>query len=174
MIRTCKVIVSYNIRKWKSNYYMLFGLVYLFLISDMMLRPARKLAEQLGVHPSVSSFPLIWNSRFFLMLFFFGVVLFYSDALFQDTMSAFIMIRCGKMRFMAAQICYIILVGIMIPIVFFFIQFGLFLPVAGKGWGNSGEPLLRREWECRRDAGWSFNIIFFGIMSRKKRWQLLF
>lgn len=56
VIRTCRVIVGYNIKKWKNDYQMFFCLIYLFLISDMMLRPARKLAEDLGVSPSVPSF----------------------------------------------------------------------------------------------------------------------
>lgn len=153
MIRTCIVIVRYNIKKWKNDYHMFFCLIYLFLISDMILRPARRLAEELGVSPSVSSFSLIWNSRFFLLLFFFGVMLFYSNAPFQDSMSTFVMIRCGKMRFMIAQVCYIIVVGMMIPIVFFLIQFGLFPSSGrnewGKFWGTLAQTGVGIQAGCR-------------------------
>lgn len=62
---------------------------------------------------------MIWNSSFFLVMFFFGVILFYSNAPSQDFMSTFVMIWYGKMRFMIAQVCYIIVVGMMIPTVFF-------------------------------------------------------
>lgn len=74
-----------------------------------MFRPARKIVEQLGFSPNISSFSLIWNSTFFILLFFLGVILFYSDAPFQDSMTSFVMIRCGKIKFMIAQICYIFL-----------------------------------------------------------------
>lgn len=75
MIRTCSVILVNQLRKWKNDYHIYFRLVYLLLISDMMLRPARKLIKDFDVSPTVSSFALIWNSRFFLLLFFFGVLL---------------------------------------------------------------------------------------------------
>lgn len=75
MIRTCSVILVNQLRKWKNDYHIYFSLVYLLLISDMMLRPARKLIKDFDVSPTVSSFALIWNSRFFLLLFFFGVLL---------------------------------------------------------------------------------------------------
>lgn len=75
MIRTCSVILVNQLRKWKNDYHIYFSLVYLLLISDMMLRPARKLIKDFDVSPTVSSFALIWNSRFFLLLFFFGALL---------------------------------------------------------------------------------------------------
>lgn len=75
MIRTCSAILVNQLRKWKNDYHIYFSLVYLLLISDMMLRPARKLIKDFDVSPTVSSFALIWNSRFFLLLFFFGVLL---------------------------------------------------------------------------------------------------
>lgn len=136
MVRVCIHIIKYNIKKWRQNYSMLLGLVYLLIICDMMFRPARKIASQLGVSPNVSSFPLIWNSTFFLLLFFFGVILFYSDAPFQDPMTSFVMIRCGKVRFMSAQICYIIFLGILIPGIFFLIQYIFLLPTGAEGWGK--------------------------------------
>ena len=123
MVRICMHIVKYNIKKWKQNYNILLGLIYLLIISDMMFRPARKIVEQLGFSPNISSFSLIWNSTFFILLFFLGVILFYSDAPFQDSMTSFVMIRCGKIKFMIAQICYIFLLGILIPGVFFLIQY---------------------------------------------------
>lgn len=125
-----------QLRKWKNDYHIYFSLVYLLLISDMMLRPARKLIKDFDVSPTVSSFALIWNSRFFLLLFFFGVLLFYSDAPFQDSLSTFVIIRCGKMRFIIAQIFYILSVGIIIPSIFFLIQYLLFPSSGGKEWGQ--------------------------------------
>ena len=92
MVRICMHIVKYNIKKWKQNYNILLGLIYLLIISDMMFRPARKIVEQLGFSPNISSFSLIWNSTFFILLFFLGVILFYSDAPFQDSMTSFVML----------------------------------------------------------------------------------
>ena len=69
MVRICMHIVKYNIKKWKQNYNILLGLIYLLIISDMMFRPARKIVEQLGFSPNISSFSLIWNSTFFILLF---------------------------------------------------------------------------------------------------------
>ena len=112
MVRICMHIVKYNIKKWKQNYNILLGFIYLLIISDMMFRPASKIVEQLGFSPNKSSFSLIWNSTFFILLFFLGVILFYSDAPFQDSMTSFVMIRCGKIKYMIAQICYIFLLGI--------------------------------------------------------------
>ena len=136
MVRICMHIVKYNIKKWKQNYNILLGLIYLLIISDMMFRPARKIVEQLGFSPNISSFSLIWNSTFFILLFFLGVILFYSDAPFQDSMTSFVMIRCGKIKFMIAQICYIFLLGILIPGVFFLIQYIFLLPTEADGWGK--------------------------------------
>lgn len=56
MVRICMHIVKYNIKKWKQNYNILLGLIYLLIISDMMFRPARKIVEQLGFSPNISSF----------------------------------------------------------------------------------------------------------------------
>ena len=153
MVRICMHIVKYNIKKWKQNYNILLGLIYLLIISDMMFRPARKIVEQLGFSPNISSFSLIWNSTFFILLFFLGVILFYSDAPFQDSMTSFVMIRCGKIKFMIAQICYIFLLGILIPGVFFLIQYIFLLPTEadgwGKFWGTIAQTNIAEEAECR-------------------------
>ena len=153
MVRICMHIVKYNIKKWKQNYNILLGLIYLLIISDMMFRPARKIVEQLGFSPNISSFSLIWNSTFFILLFFLGVILFYSDAPFQDSMTSFVMIRCGKIKFMIAQICYIFLLGILIPGVFFLIQYIFLLPTEadgwGKFWGTIAQTNIAEEVECR-------------------------
>ena len=129
MVRICMHIVKYNIKKWKQNYNILLGLIYLLIISDMMFRPARKIVEQLGFSPNISSFSLIWNSTFFILLFFLGVILFYSDAPFQDSMTSFVMIRCGKIK-------YIFL-----------------LPTEadgwGKFWGTIAQTNIAEEAECR-------------------------
>lgn len=168
MVRICMHIVKYNIKKWKQNYNILLGLIYLLIISDMMFRPARKIVEQLGFSPNISSFSLIWNSTFFILLFFLGVILFYSDAPFQDSMTSFVMIRCGKIKFMIAQICYIFLLGILIPGVFFLIQYIFLLPTEADGWGNSGEQLHKLILQKKQNAAYNLIIIFFGNTNQKK------
>ena len=129
-------LTAYNIKRWKSRYHVIMGLIYLCILGDMMLGPTRKLISVLGVKPTAFAFPLIWNSTLFLMMFFFGVILFFSDAPFLDDMSPFFIIRCGKMKMAAAQVLYIIVVSTLIPTCFFVIQ-ALFLPVSlGNSWGK--------------------------------------
>ena len=152
MVRICMHIVKYNIKKWKQNYNILLGLIYLLIISDMMFRPARKIVEQLGFSPNISSFSLIWNSTFFILLFFLGVILFYSDAPFQDSMTSFVMIRCGKIKFMIAQICYI----------FFYYQ------LKQTDGENSGEQLHKLILQKKQNAAYNLIIIFFGNTNQKK------
>lgn len=136
MLRNVFFLVIYHIKSWKSKPHILLGFFYLLFIGDMMFRPLRKVIDILGVRPTAYAFPLIWNSHFFLMMFFFGVILFYSDAPFTDKMTQFLMIRCGKLRFMAAQMIYVIFMGIMISAACFVIQALFLLPDGLRGWGQ--------------------------------------
>ncbi|MDO4554691.1 MAG: hypothetical protein Q4B70_06075 [Lachnospiraceae bacterium] len=129
-------IAIYNIKRWKSRYHVLFGIIYFIILGDMMLRQTRKLIPILGVKPSTFAFPLIWNSTLFLMMFFLGVILFFSDAPFTDDMTNFVLIRCGKIKWMTAQIIYIMLTSIFIALCFFLIQAVMLPPSLANGWGK--------------------------------------
>ena len=129
-------ISMYHIKRWKSRYHMIMGLIYFIILGDMMLRPTKTLIYELGVKPTTFAFPLLWNSTIFLMMFFFGVILLFSDSPFHDDMTPFFLIRCGNKNLTAAHIIYIIMLSFLIPICFFVIQAILFMPSLENNWGK--------------------------------------
>lgn len=162
MFKGVDKIVEYNIKRWNGSYHIILGIIYIIMITDMMLKPARELIELLNVYPETFAFPLLWNSTFFLMLFYFGVIIFFSDAPFGDTMAQFIIIRCGKMKFVLGQIVYIVFMGIIIPLMFFVIQ-AVMLPVElqnkwGKFWGTMAQTDVATQVGCR--INFSYHILW--------------
>ena len=140
MLKTNIHLLYYQFKLWNKRKNVWVFWIFLILLADMYLRPTRRLIDLLGVAPDTTVFPLIWNNTFFLMLFYFSVILYFSDVPFRDSLSRFLLIRCGRFRYVCSHLFYILCSGIVISGFFFLIQWAM-LPAPvfgswGKFWGT--------------------------------------
>lgn len=92
MLKTNIHLLYYQFKLWNKRKNVWVFWIFLILLADMYLRPTRRLIDLLGVAPDTTVFPLIWNNTFFLMLFYFSVILYFSDVPFRDSLSRFLLI----------------------------------------------------------------------------------
>lgn len=152
MNNTVFFLFYYNLKKCRRRHHILFAFLYIILITDMMLKPVRKLSYEFGIRADTFSFPLIWNSTFFLMMFFIGVIICFIDAPFTDNMTPMLLMRCKRTKYMLGHLCYIVFMGIIIPAAFFLIQM-ILLPSSGwdnwgKLWGTLAQTNIGVEFGC--------------------------
>ncbi len=143
MIEMMRYLLRYQLKKGISKKNIWVFCFFVFLLGDLYLRPTRRLIALLGVMPRTTAFSLIWNNTFFLMLFYFNVILYFSDVPFDDAMKPFTLIRCGRTRYALSHILYIICSGIGISGIFFAVQW-MILPAPvfgewGKFWGTMAQ-----------------------------------
>ena len=92
MIRMTVHLLCFQFRQWRARKNIWVFRIFIVLLTDLYLRPTRRLINLLGVLPDTTVFSLIWNNTFFLMLFYLGVILYFSDVPFRNTMSQFLLI----------------------------------------------------------------------------------
>lgn len=149
MIRMTVHLLCFQFRQWRARKNIWVFWIFIVLLTDLYLRPTRRLINLLGVLPDTTVFSLIWNNTFFLMLFYLGVILYFSDVPFRNTMSQFLLIRCGKFRYARSHVLYIFCSGVVISGLFFLIQWAMLpAPVSGswgKFWGTMAQTSVAYE-----------------------------
>lgn len=121
----------------KNRQMILLTLFFEIILLYMTLNHGTKLIERIGVYPEWNAFSFLWNDTFFLMLFFYIVIFSFSNAPFQDKVSSFVIIRCGKRIFTIAHIIYISILSLVIS-AFLYMGSALFLPYR-RGSGDWGQ-----------------------------------
>ena len=108
-VRPVVSITMQNFRKWKQDcrIWIAFGIVLVLIHSAT--KGLSGLCAYTGVRLSPWIFPFLYGSYYSKLLFFFPLVLIFSNAPFMDRNQLYVVIRSGRYRWCLGQMLYIIL-----------------------------------------------------------------
>ena len=105
-------VCLYQIRIMSKNYKIYTIPVCLFIFMKSFLDPFREFLIASGEKATPFLFPFFLNGKFCAAVVFAGIVLFFVDAPFYDKDKLFVMIRCGRAKWVTGHFFYIIFVSI--------------------------------------------------------------
>lgn len=105
-------VCLYQIRIISKNYKIYTIPVCLFIFMKSFLDPFREFLIASGEKATPFLFPFFLNGKFCAAVVFAGILLFFVDAPFYDKDKLFVMIRCGRTKWITGQFFYIIFVSI--------------------------------------------------------------
>lgn len=111
MLYSLKVCL-YQIRIMSKNYKIYTIPVCLFIFMKSFLDPFREFLIASGEKATPFLFPFFLNGKFCAAVVFAGILLFFVDAPFYDKDKLFVMIRCGRTKWITGQFFYIIFVSV--------------------------------------------------------------
>ena len=105
-------VCLYQIRIMSKNYKIYTIPVCLFIFMKSFLDPFREFLIASGEKATPFLFPFFLNGKFCAAVVFAGILLFFVDAPFYDKDKLFVMIRCGRAKWVTGHFFYIIFVSI--------------------------------------------------------------
>ena len=105
-------VCLYQLRILSKNYKIYTVPICLFIFMKSFLDPLNEFLVETGEQITPFLFPFFLNGRFCAALVFAGILLFFMDAPFYDKEKLFVMIRCGRAKWVIGQVFYIITVSV--------------------------------------------------------------
>ena len=105
-------VCLYQLRILSKNYKIYTVPICLFIFMKSFLDPLYEFLVETGEKVTPFLFPFFLSGRFCAALIFAGILLFFVDAPFYDKEKLFVMIRCGRLRWVVGQIFYIVAVSV--------------------------------------------------------------
>ncbi len=99
----------FGFKKWTNNPRIYVLALSLYAFVQMWTKPFLEFSQEVSVPLTPWIFPYMTCNSTFLMILMLGVVLLFCDAPFTDSTQYYILVRCGKRRWIISQFIYIIM-----------------------------------------------------------------
>lgn len=154
--RSIWTIALLNLRKWKSDYRVWIAFAITAVLAHSTTRGLSDFCSYVNLKSSPWIYPFLYMKYYTKMLFFFPLILIFSNAPFIDGNQLYTVLRTGKRRWCAGQILYIVITSaIFFGFVFLMsILFNLDCMELTGGWGKVLNTL------ANTDAATQFQIEF--------------
>lgn len=119
LFRTAGYISLQNFRKWSSNYRVWVIAILLAILTHNFTKEIADFARDININVSPWLFPFLFTQKFIKLLFFFPLILLFSDAPFIDDHQPYVIARSGRTPWSIGQIGYIVIAS---AIYFFFLM----------------------------------------------------
>ncbi len=107
-LKTVGTIAGLNFRKWKSDCRVWVAFLLVLILIHSTTKQLGDITAQTGVKCSPWIFPFLYMSYYNKMLFFFPLILIFSNAPFVDTNQFYVLYRSGRRKWCIGQLLYII------------------------------------------------------------------
>lgn len=101
-------ICAQNFRKWQTDYRIWCIAVVLVIMTLIYIGDIEKICNYAGTQMPIWIFPFMYSQFYTKLIFTLPVVLLFCNAPFTDSNQIFVYMRCGKTKWLLAQIIYII------------------------------------------------------------------
>ena len=101
-------VMMQDFRKWRQDCRIWISLALLLIFIHSQSDNLSVFCQYTGIKCTQWIFPFLYMQYYTKMLFFFPLVLIFSNAPFTDRNQLYIILRCGRIRWCLGQICYII------------------------------------------------------------------
>ncbi len=101
-------ITLQNFRKWKYDYRIWIALLIMLIFVHSYTKGLSSYCDYVNMKSSPWIFPFLYMQYYTKLLFFFPLILIFSNAPFVDTNQLYVIIRSGRIKWCIGQILYII------------------------------------------------------------------
>ncbi len=145
-----------NFRKWKYDYRVWIALLIMLVFVHSYTNGLSSFCDYVNIKSSPWIFPFLYTQYYVKLLFFFPLILIFSNAPFVDNNELYVIIRSGRIKWSIAQILYIIISTAIyfFLVILFSIIFNLNIICITDEWGKVLNTL------ANTDAADQFNIGF--------------
>ena len=107
LFNTARFVCFQNLRKWSSNYRVWIIAILLIILAHNFTKEIVDFAKDIDINVTPWMFPFLFTQKFIKLLFFFPLILLFSDAPFIDDNQPYIIARSGRIPWSIGQIGYI-------------------------------------------------------------------
>ncbi|MDC3424448.1 hypothetical protein NC797_07990 [Aquibacillus sp. 3ASR75-11] len=107
LFNTARYVCYQNLRKWTSNYRVWIVAILLIILTQNFTKEIIDFANDININVSPWLFPFLFTQKFIKLLFFFPLILLFSDAPFIDDNQPYVIARSGRIPWSVGQIGYI-------------------------------------------------------------------
>ena len=154
-LKTVCTIAGLNFRKWKSDCRVWVAFLLVLILIHSTTKQLGAVVAHTGVKSSPWIFPFLYMPYYNKLLFFFPLILIFSDAPFVDTNQFYVLYRSGRRKWCVGQARYIIGTSVL-----YFAFVALFSVVLNLGhieftkeWGKLFTTLAKTNMAQRYDLG---------------------
>ncbi len=119
LFNTARYVCNQNFRKWSTNYRVWVIAILLVILTQSFTKEVIDFAKDININVSPWLFPFLFTQKFIKLLFFFPLILLFSDAPFIDENQPYVIARSGRLPWSFGQIGYIFIATV---IYFFFLM----------------------------------------------------
>lgn len=101
-------VMMQNFRKWRQDCRIWISLALLLIFIHSATSNLSVFCDYTGIKCTPWIYPFLYMQYYAKMLFFFPLVLIFSNAPFTDRNQLYVILRCGRIRWCLGQICYIV------------------------------------------------------------------
>ena len=120
LFNIARIVCFQNLRKWSSNYRVWVIAILLIILTHNFTKEIVDFAREINIDVSPWIFPFLFTQKFIKLLFFFPLILLFSDAPFIDDNQPYIIARSGRTSWSIGQIGYIFIAS---AVYFIFLMF---------------------------------------------------
>ncbi len=125
LFNTARFVCLQNFRKWSSNYRVWIIAILLIILTHSFTKEIVDFGKDIDINVSPWMFPFLFTQKFIKLLFFFPLLLLFSDAPFIDENQPYIIARSGRIPWSIGQIGYIFIASAVYFIFLLLLSIGL-------------------------------------------------
>jgi len=125
LFNTARFVCLQNFRKWSSNYRVWIIAILLIILTHSFTKEIVDFGKDIDIIVSPWMFPFLFTQKFIKLLFFFPLLLLFSDAPFIDENQPYIIARSGRIPWSIGQIGYIFIASAVYFIFLLLLSIGL-------------------------------------------------
>lgn len=149
-------ITLQNFRKWKYDYRIWIALLIMLIFVHSYTKGLSSFCDYVNMKSSPWIFPFLYTQYYVKLLFFFPLILIFSNAPFADNNQLYVILRSGRIKWCIAQIIYIIVTS---AIYFFLIMiFSVILNIDSISFADEWGKVLNTL--ANTNAAEQFNVGF--------------
>jgi hypothetical protein len=128
LFRISRHVCYQNFRKWPTNYRVWVITILLIMLTHNFTSEIVDFAAKQNMDVSPWIFPFLFTQKYIKLLFFFPLILLFSDAPFMDENQPYIITRSGRTPWSIGQISYLVIATVLYFLFLIFISIVINLP----------------------------------------------
>lgn len=108
-IKSILNICSQNFRKWITDYRIWMIYIIMFILIHSHVSEIASIASAIDEPSSIWIYPFLYSQFYMKLIFTMPIILFFCDAPFIDSNQMFVIVRAGRIKWLIAQLLYILI-----------------------------------------------------------------